>query len=131
MAEYKTSTEQESHVVKEGCTNTDADSKTKQGANSQNGQINANKQINYFFSSSNVDADRRKSSDMMQKIHNTFEDVLYGVECFEGTFSLKLKPDSKPYQAPPRCVAYAPTKTFKGRAGMSAENEHHQPSRGR
>ena len=51
MAEYETNIEQEMHMVKEGCANTDADSKTKQGANSQNGQNNANKSINYFFSS--------------------------------------------------------------------------------
>ena len=97
-AEYKTNTEQETHVVKEGCANTDADSKTKQGANSQNGQNNANKPFNYFFLSSNADADERKSSDLMQKIHNTFGDVFNGIGCFKGTFSLQLKPDSKSYQ---------------------------------
>ena len=48
-------------------TNTDADMKTKQEANGQNDQNNANKSINYFFSSSNVDADKRKNSEMMQK----------------------------------------------------------------
>ena len=58
MVEYKTNTGQEMHAVKEGCANTDADSKTKQGANFQNSQNNANKPINYFFSSSNVDADK-------------------------------------------------------------------------
>ena len=60
MAEYKTNTEQEMHTMEEGCTNMDTDSKTKQGANGQNGQNNAKKPINYFFSSSNVDADKRK-----------------------------------------------------------------------
>ena len=113
MAEYKTNTEQEVHAVKDGCANTDADSKTKQGANGQNDQNNANKPINYFFSSSNVDADKRKSSDLMQKIHNTFWEVFNGIGCFKGTFSLQLKPDSKLYQAPPRCVAYALQTPFK------------------
>ena len=69
-AEYKTKTEQEMHTGKEGCANTDADSKTKQGTNGQNSQNNVNKPINYFFSSSNIDADKGKSSDLMQKIHN-------------------------------------------------------------
>ena len=36
-----------------------------------------------------------------------------GIGCFEGTFSLQVKPDSKPYQAPPQCVAYALQKMFK------------------
>ena len=62
----------------------------------------------YFFSSSNVDADKRKSSEMTQKIHDTFGDVFNGTGCFEGTFSLQLKPDSKPYQAPPRHVGMYP-----------------------
>ena len=30
-----------------------------------------------------------------------------GKGCFNGTFSLQVKPDSKPYQVPPRCIAYA------------------------
>ena len=40
-------------------------------------------------------------------------DVFNGIGCFEGIFSLQLKPDSKPYQAPLRCVAYALQKPFK------------------
>ena len=35
------------------------------------------------------------------------------IGCFEGTFSLQFKPDSKPYQVPPRHVAYALQKPFK------------------
>ena len=95
--EYKTNIEQEIHVAERACTNTDADSKIKQGTNSQNDQNNASKSINYFFSSSNVDVDKRKNIEMMQKIHNTFGVVYYGIGCFKGTFSLQLKPDSKPY----------------------------------
>ena len=61
MVKHKTNTEQETHAVGEGCTNMNTDSKTKQGANGQNSQNNANKLINYFFSSSNVDADKNKA----------------------------------------------------------------------
>ena len=60
VVECKTNIEQEMHMVEKGCANTDADLKTIQGANGQNGQNNANKTINYFFTSSNVDADERK-----------------------------------------------------------------------
>ena len=42
-----------------------------------------------------------------------FDNVFNGIGCFKGTFSLQLKPDSKPYQVPPRCVAYALQKLFK------------------
>ena len=50
---------------------------------------------------------------MMQDIHKAFGDIFNGIGCFKGTFSLQLKADSKPYQAPPRCVAYALQKPFK------------------
>ena len=46
-------------------------------------------------------------------MHNTFRDVFHGIGCFKGTFCLQLKPDSKPYQVPPRHVAYALQKPFK------------------
>ena len=45
MAECKTNIEQETHAGEKGCANMDADSKTKQGANSQNGQNNAKNQL--------------------------------------------------------------------------------------
>ena len=50
---------------------------------------------------------------MTQKIHNTFGDVFNGIGCFKGTFSLQLKPNSKPCQEPPRHVAYALQNPFK------------------
>ena len=42
-----------------------------------------------------------------------FDNVFNGIGCFEGTFLLQIKPDSKPYQVPPRCVAYALQKLLK------------------
>ena len=106
VAECKTNIEQEMHVVEKNCANTDTGSKTKQGTNAKNDQNNANKITNYFSSSSNVEADKRKSIELTQEVHSTFGDVLNGIGCFEGTFSLQLKPDSKLYQVPPRHVAY-------------------------
>ena len=50
---------------------------------------------------------------MMQKIHNKFGDISNGIGCFKGTFSLQLKPDSKPYQVPPKHVVYVLQKPFK------------------
>ena len=49
----------------------------------------------------------------MQLIYKDFDNVFNGIGCFEGTFSLQLRPDSKPYHAPPRCVAYALQKPFQ------------------
>ena len=61
---------------------------TKQDTNDQNDQNKSNKSINYFYSSNNIDADKRKSSAMTQKIHKTFSIIFNGIGCFEGTFSL-------------------------------------------
>ena len=68
----KTNKGQKTHTVAEGCTNRDTDGIIKQEANGQNGQNHSNKSINYFYSSKNTDADKRKSSAMTQKIHDTF-----------------------------------------------------------
>ena len=68
---------------------------------------------NYFYSLNNVDADKRSSIAMMQSIHMRFGNIFNGIGCFKGTFSLQLKPDSKPYQAPPRHVAYVLQEPFK------------------
>ena len=113
IAEGKTNTGQETQTVSESCTNRGTDAITKQDVNGQKDQKTTNKPINYSFSSNNTDADKRKSKEMMQKIHDTFDNIFNGIGCFEGTFSLQLKPDSKPYQAPPRCVAYVLQKPFK------------------
>ena len=64
IVECKTNIEKELHVGEGGCENADVDLKTKQGTNGQNSQNNANKAINYFFSSSTVDADKRKGSEL-------------------------------------------------------------------
>ena len=105
--------EQEMHAVEKGCTNTDADSKIKQSANGQNGQDNANKTTNYFFSSPTVEVDKRRSIELTWEVHNTFGDVFNGIWCLKGTFSLQLKPDRKLYQVPLRHVAYVLQKPFK------------------
>ena len=85
----------------------------KQDINGRSDPSNPNMSINYFYSLNNVDADKGSSSAMMQSIHTRFGDVFNSIGCFKGTFPLQLKPDSKPYQAPPRHVAYALQKTFK------------------
>ena len=93
----------------EGCTNTDTGEINKQDANGQNDQNvsnNSNNSVNYFFSSNNIMANKKQSSEMAQKIHDRFGNVFNGIGCFEGTFSLQLKPNSKPYQSQPKCVAY-------------------------
>ena len=79
---------------------------TTQTPNSQIDSNNSNVVIDYFYSSQDTSGDRKDSAIMTKKVHDKFSDVFNGIGCFEGTFSLQLKLDSKPYQAPPRHVAY-------------------------
>ena len=69
--------------------------------------------MNYFLSSPNIEIDKRKSAELTQKINIVFDNVYVfnGIGYF--AFSLQIKHDSKPYQAPPRHVAYAPQKQIK------------------
>ena len=113
VVECKTNIGQEMQTVSKGCTNMATGDHTTQNAYGQNGHGTTNKSIYYFSSSDNVDADKRKCSAMMQKMHDTFANVFNGTGCFEDTFSLQLKPDSKPYHVPPRCVVYMLQKPFK------------------
>ena len=110
MAKCRTKREQETHKVAEDYTNIDIAGISKQTANSQ---IQPAKPINYFYSSRNIETDKRESDVMTQKIHSSYNDVFNGIGCFKGTFSLQLKPNSKPHQMPPRHVAYALQKPFK------------------
>ena len=111
IRECKTNRGQETHAEAEDCTNKDAQSITKQDGTGQ--QHQTNKLINYFYSSNNEDGDKSKSEAMTQRIHEEYGKVFNSIVCFEGTFSLQLKPDCKPYQAPPRCIAYALQKPFQ------------------
>ena len=55
----------------------------------------------------------RTSAKLIHQLLKEFEDVFAGIGCFCGTFSLKVKLDSKSYQVLPRCVTYALNKSFK------------------
>ena len=111
IRECKTNRGQETHAETEDCTNKGTQSAVKQDSNGQ--QHQTNKLINYFYSSSNIDADKNKSKAMTQRIHEECGKVFNSIGCFKGTLSLQLKQDSKPYQAPPRHVAYALQKPFQ------------------
>ena len=73
----------------------------------------SHKTTEYFPSGPYYESDKKKSAESTWQIHKDFDKVFSGTGCFEGTFSLQPKPDSKPYQALPRCVAYALQKPFQ------------------
>ena len=69
--------------------------------------------INYFLPGPSQDNDKKVSSGIMQQLQRDFKYVFTGIGCFNGTFSLQVKLDSKPYQAPPIRVTYALQNPFK------------------
>ena len=60
----ESNTTQEVHVVEKSCTNMDADSKVNNNVNGHNDNNNVNTLTNYFLSSPNVEADKRKSIEL-------------------------------------------------------------------
>ena len=53
------------------------------------------------------------SAEILQQLKRDFKHLFTRIGWFDGTFSLQVKPDSKPCQAPLRHVAYALQKPFK------------------
>ena len=96
-----------------GCKNSNTSVDNNQDTNSCSHPCDKHISINYFHSSNNIDADKRSGIAMTLSIHSRFGNIFNGIGCFRGTFSLQLKPDSKPYQAPPMHVAYALQELFK------------------
>ena len=70
--------------------------------------------LEYFRSNANIEADKEASRLITQRIHYEFINVFTGIGSFEGTFKLKVKEDSCPYQALPRWVTYALQQPVKG-----------------
>ena len=73
----------------------------------------ANKSTEYFLADPTYDSDKRKCVESTQQTHKDSDHVFNGIGCLEGTFSLQLMPDSKPYQAMLRSMAYTLQNPFQ------------------
>ena len=69
---------QEAHVAKESCTNMDEDLKVADNVNGSSINNSINTLTNYFLSSPNIEVDKRKSIELMQKMHIVFDNVFNG-----------------------------------------------------
>ena len=56
---------------------------------------NENCKINYFLLDSSQDKDKTVSAEITQKLQRYLKDVFPRNGCFDGTFLLQVKPDSK------------------------------------
>ena len=63
--------------------------------------------VDYFPPGLIDESDKRKSVEITKQLQRDFEDVFKGIGCFDDTFLLQLKLDSKPHQVSIRCKAYA------------------------
>ena len=82
----ESNTHQEVHGVEKSSTNMEADLKVDSNVNSHYNSTNVNTLINYFLSSPNVQADKRKSIELTQSVHNIFDNVFNGIGCFKAHF---------------------------------------------
>ena len=104
---------QETNRAEKFYTKTDTNSKSTDNNTKPMVDTKANKSTEYFLSSPNYNSNKRKCAEATQQVHKDFDDVFNGIGYFVGTFSLKLKSDSKPYQTPLRCVAHTLQKPFQ------------------
>ena len=70
-------------------------------------------EIEYFLPGPSKESDNKANTEITKQLQKEFQAVFTGIGCFDGTFSLQVKLDSKPYQVPPWNVAYALQKPFK------------------
>ena len=76
------------------------------------------------------DNDKRVSAEITQQLQREFKEMFNKIGCFDGMFSLQLKPGNKPYQAPLRlCGLYALQKPVQRGVGMTPKARHHSTTR--
>ena len=68
---------------------------------------NNSNSIKYFLQGPNSDANKKASDEIKQQLQRELKHIFNGIWYFDGTLSLQAKPDSKPYQVPPRCIVHA------------------------
>ena len=86
--------------------------------------------MEYFLSGLNYESNKKRSTETTQQIHKDFEVVFNGIRCFDGTFTLQLRPDSKPYQVSLRHMAYTLQKTIPRRIRKTTKRGQNSTSRG-
>ena len=62
---------------------------------------NESNTINYFLPGPNQDNDKRVSAEITQQLQRDFKDVLNGIGCFDGMFSLQLNQVANHIRWPP------------------------------
>ena len=110
----------ETNGAEKSYTNTDTISKSY-NKNKPTVKNRLSKTVEYFLLGPSFDSDKKRSAKSTQWHKNDFEDVFNGIGCFDGIFSLQLKPDSKPYQAPSKIPGICTSKTLWGGIKQAAK----------
>ena len=80
--------------------------------------------MDYFMAGLEMKADRVASAKTEQILCNDYSDVFTGNGYFKGTFSLQVKDNAKPYQVPPRHVAYTLQETIQKGTRKTTSNRY-------
>ena len=70
-------------------------------------------EIDYSIAGVETEANRVAITKITQTMHNGYSDVFTGIGYFKCTFSLQVKDDVKPCQAPLRHIAYVLQEPFR------------------
>ena len=85
--------------------------------------------LNYFPPGPNQDNDKEASAEITQQLQRDFKDVFTGIGCFDGTFSLQVKPESKPLPGTPKTCSLCPTKAIQRGVTVTPTARHHNTAR--
>ena len=88
-----------------------------------NALLSNNNEINNSFQAQEKRVPKKQALKEQSSYKRNFEDVFTGIGCFDGTFSLQVKLDSKPYQVPPWCIAYEIQKPFMKELGRLQQQD--------
>ena len=69
--------------------------------------------MDYFLARLEKETHMVARTEITKELLAKYSDVSPGIGCFKGTFSLQAKDGTKPYQVPPRHVAYGLQDPFK------------------
>ena len=62
--------------------------------------------MNYFLPGPSQEANMRTCATITEQLQKESKDIFTGIDYFDRLLSLRVKANSKPYQAPPSHVSY-------------------------
>ena len=83
--------------------------------------------MNYFLPGPSQDSNKRVNTEITQQPQRDFKDVFTGIGCFDGTFSLEVKLDSKPGIS--KTSSLCPAKAIQSKFRVAQTARYHNTTR--